>query len=88
MRPLTRRTFVKGVLLCSANADLAGDFKSPHANFPTGMGAHGELRNGRRHSFILSALDESHDKRKLRTRSYSSRIGLTPYLRSRRRTVK
>ncbi|MGO8719213.1 MAG: sugar phosphate isomerase/epimerase family protein [Acidobacteriaceae bacterium] len=35
MIPLTRRTFVKGAMLCSANAVFAGTMRSPHANFPT-----------------------------------------------------
>jgi hypothetical protein len=36
----------------------------------------------------LSTLYMGHNKRRLRTRSYSSRTSLAPYLRSRRRTVK
>ena len=35
MIPFTRRTFLKGAILCSANATFARELESPHANFPT-----------------------------------------------------
>jgi sugar phosphate isomerase/epimerase len=70
MTPLTRRTFVKGTLACSATAALAsttfawGKIKPPHANFPTDPRARLSVSTYPFRSVIASSGRRHHDAAK------------------------
>ena len=64
MIPLTRRTFCKGAILCSAGAIFAKETKSPHANFPADPRARIAVATYPFRSILISPTNDDRDTSK------------------------